>query len=107
VASSTSLPLTSKTQVRKASWSMPCWIYMRGDPDPIMSNDSPDVVMRRIEEADDGFITIAGMPYGRDDEPRTGYVRATDVTAVLAMHPRQYEADLDDPPDWYTHYASD
>jgi MmyB-like transcription regulator ligand binding domain len=57
---------------------------MRGDPDPIMSNDSPDGVMRRIEEADDGFITIAGMPYGRDDEPRTGYVRATERHEVAS-----------------------
>jgi hypothetical protein len=78
---------------------------MRGDPEAIMSNDSADVVMRRIEEAGDGFITIAGVPFARDDEPRTGYVRASEVAAVLPMHPRQYEADLDDPPDWYSHYA--
>jgi hypothetical protein len=86
---------------------MPSWIYLRGDPNAVLSNDSPDVIVRRIEEAGDGFITFAGMPYARDDEPRSGYVRAADIAAVLAMHPREYEADLDDPPDWYTQYAPD
>jgi hypothetical protein len=84
---------------------VPCWIYLRGDPDAIMSNDSADVIMQRLDDAGDGFITFAGMPYAHDDEPRTGYVRATDISVVLAMHPRQYEADLDEPPDWYTGYA--
>jgi len=80
---------------------------MRGDPDAIMSNDSPDMIMRRIEEAGDGFITIATIPFARDDESRTAYVRGSEIAAVLPLHPRQYEADLDDPPDWYSHYGSD
>ena len=67
---------------------MPSWIYMRGDPDAIIVKESPDVVMQRIEEAGEGFITVAGAPYSRDDEPRSGYVRASDIAAVLAMHPR-------------------
>jgi hypothetical protein len=83
---------------------MPCWIYLRGDgPDAITCNDSADVVMQRIEEAEGGFITIGVMPIAHDDEVRTGYLWATDINAVLPMHPRQYEAELDDPPDWYTH----
>ena len=88
---------------------MPCLIYMRGDPDAIVSTDSPDVILQRIEkaEAPDAFIAFSGMPYAHDDEPRRGYIRASDIAAVLAMHPRQYEADLDDPPDWYTRYAPD
>jgi hypothetical protein len=84
---------------------MPCWIYLRSDSDWIMSNDSADMVMRSLEEAGDRFIAIATMPLGRGDEPRTAYVRASEIAAVLPMHPRQYEAELDDPPDWYTHYA--
>ena len=50
----------------------------------------------------DGFITVKSMPYAHDDEARTGYVRGTEVAAVIPMHPREYEAELDDPPDWYT-----
>jgi hypothetical protein len=85
---------------------MPCWIYLRGDPDAIMSNDAADEVLKRIEQVGEGFITVAGMQYAHDDEPRSGYIRASDISAVLAMHPRQYEADLDEPPDWYTRYGS-
>ncbi len=81
---------------------MPCWIYLRGDEDAITCNDSADAVMQRIEGSDGGFITIAVMPLAHDDEPRTGYVWAGDINAVLPMHPRQYEAELDDPPDWYS-----
>jgi hypothetical protein len=32
---------------------------------------------------------------------RTGYARAKDIAAILPMHPRELEAELDDPPDWY------
>ena len=86
---------------------MPCWIYLRGDPDAVMSNDAADAVLKRIEEAGDGdrFITVAGVQYGHDDEPRSGYIRASAIAAVLPMHPRQFEAELDDPPDWYTQYG--
>jgi len=52
----------------------------------------------------DGFITVAGMQYAHKDESRSCYIRASDIAAVVAMHPRQYEAELDDPPDWYTRY---
>ena len=37
-----------------------------------------------------------------DDEPRTMYIRAAEVTAVMPIHPRQVEAELDEPPDWYS-----
>jgi hypothetical protein len=80
---------------------MPSWICMRGVEDAIMSNDSPDVVMRRIDEAGDGWITIDTVRLAHDDEPRTMYVRATEITAVMPIHPRQVEAELDEPPDWY------
>ena len=80
---------------------------MRGEFEAIMSNDSPDLVMRRIDEAGDGFITVTGIPMAHDDEARTLYVRASDIVAVMPIHPLQYEAELDDPPDWYTRYASD
>jgi hypothetical protein len=32
---------------------------------------------------------------------RTAYARAGDIAAILPMHPRELEADLDEPPDWY------
>jgi hypothetical protein len=87
------------------SRSMPCWICLRGEVNAIMSNDSPDEVMRRIDAAGDAFITVAGIPMAHDDESRTLYVRASDITSVMPIHPREYEAELDDPPDWYTRYA--
>jgi hypothetical protein len=37
------------------------------------------------------------MPLAHDDEPRTGYVRASEIAPVLHMHPRRYEAELNDP----------
>ena len=80
---------------------------MRGEAEAIMSNESPDAVMQRIDEMGDGFIAIAVVPLARDDQARTAYVRASDITAVLPLHPRQYEAELDEPPDWYTRYAPD
>ena len=85
---------------------MPSWIYLRGDPDAIMSAEAADEVLTRIQEAGDGFITVAGMQYAHGDESRSCYIRASDIAAVVAMHPRQYEAELDDPPDWYTRYES-
>jgi hypothetical protein len=84
---------------------VPCWIYLRGDSEAIISNDAADTVLQRVEEADGGFITVTVVPLAHDDDVRTGYVRASDVAAVLPVHPRQYEAELDDPPDWYTRYA--
>jgi hypothetical protein len=81
---------------------MPAWIYLRGDEDAIGINDSVDEVMRRIDEAGNGFVSATGMPYAHGDEARTIYVRASDIVAVFPMHPRQYEDVLDDPPDWYT-----
>jgi hypothetical protein len=80
---------------------MPSWICMKGVEDAVMSNDSPDVVMRRIDEAGDGWITIDTIRLAHDDEPRTMYIRAAEITAVMPIHPRQLEAELDDPPDWY------
>jgi len=29
------------------------------------------------------------------------YIRATEITAVMPIHPRQVEAEMDEPPDWY------
>lgn len=84
---------------------MPSWIYLRGDPDAIMCDDAPDELLRRVEQAQDGFVPVANMPEARDDAPRTGYVRASDVVAILPLHPRLYEAELDDPADWYERYA--
>ena len=76
---------------------VPCWIYLRGDSDAILSNDAADAVLKRVDEADGGFITITEMPLAHDDEPRTGYVRASEIAPVLHMHPRRYEAELNDP----------
>lgn len=82
---------------------MPCWIYTRGDSEAIVSNEAADVVLHRVEAADKGaFIQVALAPLAHDDEPRTGFVCASDVSAVLPMHPRQFEQELDDPPDWYS-----
>jgi hypothetical protein len=82
---------------------VPCWIYLRGDEDPIVCNEPADAVLKRIEQsAPDAFIHIVTAQLARDDEPQqTGYVLASGIVAVLPMHPRQFEAQLDDPPDWY------
>ena len=83
---------------------VPCWIYLRGDADAIVCNEPADVVLHRIEGATAGdFIQVALAPLAHDDDPRTGYVFASEVVAVLPMHPRQFNAELDDPPDWYSH----
>jgi hypothetical protein len=75
---------------------------MRGDPDGITCEEPADVVLQRIEQSEpDAFIHFGLARLAHDDEVRTGYVRAGDVTAVLPMHPKQALADLDDPPDWY------
>jgi hypothetical protein len=82
---------------------MPCWIYLRGDADAIVSNEAADVVLHRVEGAEeDAFIQVALTPLAHDDEARTGFIRGTDIVAVLPMHPRQFESELDDPPDWYS-----
>ena len=88
---------------------MPCWIYLRGDENAIMCEDAAEDIVRRLEEAEspDAFITFAAMRYAHDDRPRSGYVRAAEVQSVLGMHPREYEDELDDPPDWYTRYSAD
>lgn len=81
---------------------MPCWIYLRGDADAIVSREAPDAVMQRIEDAAPGkFIHVELAPVAHDDHVRTAYVSASDVVAVMPMHPRQYESELDDPPEWY------
>ena len=81
---------------------VPCYVYLRGDPDAIHCNEAPDEVLRRIEEAaPDEFVHLAMTAYAHDDAIRTGYARAGDVVAILPMHPRQLEASLDDPPSWY------
>ena len=80
---------------------VPCWIYLRGDEDAITSEDPADVVMQRIETADPAaFIHFGLARLSRDDDVRTGYIRAGDIVAVMPMHPRQVEDELDDPPDW-------
>jgi hypothetical protein len=80
---------------------MPCWIYLRGDEDAITCEDPADVVMQRIESAEPAtFIHFGLARLSRDDDIRTGYIRAGDIVAVMPMHPRQVEAELDDPPDW-------
>ena len=67
-----------------------------------MCNEAADVVLQRMEAASpEAFVPIAMMRLAHDDEVRTGYVRASAVVAVLPMHPRQAEYELDDPPDWY------
>jgi hypothetical protein len=81
---------------------VPCFIYLREDPNPIRCNDPADIVVRRVEEASAGqFVHVALTPYGHDDVVRTAYVRCSDIAAILPMHPRELQADLDDPPDWY------
>lgn len=81
---------------------MPCFVYLRADPNPIHCNEAPGEVLRRVEDAaPDEFVHLATTPYAHDDSVRTAYVRATDIAAILPMHPRELEADLDDPPDWY------
>lgn len=81
---------------------MPCWVYIRGDEEAITCNEPADVVLERIERADAGaFIHVVMAPLARDDEPRTGYVMAGEIVAVLPIHPRQFDAELDNPPDWY------
>jgi hypothetical protein len=82
---------------------MPSWLYLRGDADALISEEAADVVLKRIEDAEpDAFIHFALTRLAHDDEVRTGYVRAGDVVSVLPMHPRQVQAELDDPPDWYS-----
>jgi hypothetical protein len=84
---------------------VPCWIYLRGDPDAITSEEAADVVLRRVEDAEpETFIQFALRRLAHDDDVRTGYVRAGEIVAVLPMHPLQAEADLDDPPEWYESY---
>lgn len=82
---------------------MPCWIYLRHDgDDAIICNEAADVVLQRVEDASvDAFVHIVLVPIAHGDEPRTGYIRASEVVAVLPVHPKQYEAELDEPPDWY------
>lgn len=80
---------------------MPCWIYLRADPDAITCEEPAAVVLQRVEAADsDAFIHFALARLTRTDDVRTGYIRAGDIAAVMPIHPRQVEADLDDPPDW-------
>ncbi len=81
---------------------MPCFVYLRADPNPIHCNDPADEVLRRIEgAAPDAFVQLATTPYAHGDSVRTGYARAGDIAAILPMHPRELEADLDEPPEWY------
>ena len=80
---------------------MPCWIYLRADEDAITCQEPADVVLQRVESAEPGaFVPYEVARLSHDDGVRTGYVRAGDVVAVMPMHPRQVEAELDDPPDW-------
>jgi hypothetical protein len=81
---------------------VPCWIYLRADAEAVVCREAPDVIIHRIEAAPGGFIPIELAPIAHDDQIRTGYVLVSEVVAVLPMHPRQYESELDDPPDWYT-----
>ena len=81
---------------------MPCFVYLRADPNPIHCNEAPDEVLKRVEASGpDKFVHLATTPYGHDDAVRTAYARAGDIAAILPMHPRELEADLDEPPDWY------
>jgi hypothetical protein len=83
---------------------MPCYIYLRADPSPMHCNEPADAVLQRVEQAPEHeFVQVAMTPYAHDDSVRTAYVRASDVAAIMPMHPRELEADLDDPPEWYAH----
>lgn len=82
---------------------MPCKIYLRADEDAIYCNEAADAVVHRVEDAgDQRFIQVLLTPYGRGDAPRTAYVTPADVSAVLPIHPQEYEASLDDPPEWFS-----
>lgn len=82
---------------------MACYIYLRGDPDGMSCAEAADVILHRVENTnEDDFLPFAVAPLARDDESRTAYVRSKDVVAVMPIHPRQLESELDDPPDWYT-----
>ena len=81
---------------------MPCLIHLRADASPVYSNEAADVILKRVESEDTSeFIHVLTQPFAHDDEPRTCYVRAAEIVAIIPMHPRDYEASLDDPPDWY------
>jgi hypothetical protein len=81
---------------------VPSYIYLRGDLDPLHCNEPADVVLHRVEAAaPEEFVQFVMTPYARDDEARTAYARAGDVVAVMPMHPREFEAEMDDPPVWY------
>ena len=80
---------------------MPCWIYLGGDADAITCEEPADAVLQRVENAAPGtFIHFGVSRLSRDDDVRTGFIRAEDIVAVMPMHPRQVEAELDDPPNW-------
>ena len=49
------------------------------------------------------FIHFGVSRLSRDDDVRTGFIRAEDI--VMPMHPRQVGAELDDPPNWLQDYA--
>ena len=72
-----------------------------------MSSESAEAILQRVNEAGEGFISFEVVPAARDDAPSTGYLRASDVVAVAPVHPRHYEAHLDEPPEWYEQYAPD
>jgi len=40
---------------------VPCWIYLRGDEDPITCEDPADVVMQRIESAEPATFIHFGL----------------------------------------------
>ena len=70
--------------LHKIHAAMPCFVYLREDPNPIHCNEAPDEILHRVEEAaPDAFVHLATAPYAHDDAVRTGYVRARDVAAIL------------------------
>jgi hypothetical protein len=86
---------------RRRLLAVPCWIYLRADEDAITCEEPADVIVERVENAEPGgFIHFDVARLSRDDSVRTGYIRASDIVAVMPMHPRQVQAELDDPPDW-------
>ncbi len=77
-------------------------LFLNGDNEPVWLNDPADVVLATVEQgaANGRFVRLDMAPFVRGGGTRPAYFDPDCVSAILPMHPAEYEALLDHPPDW-------
>ena len=85
---------------------MPSKLYLHGDSDAVWLADPADRVLDAVETAlqqGTQFLRLDMPPFAHQDARRPAYFKPSAVSAVLPVHPDEWQYALDNPPDWLHH----